>query len=256
MHLHRGMARQHMLRSPGGLLRNGRRCHPARKRLPLLERVEAIVPYFFGKRVLDQRVPFQLARRMLETARASTVFGDIASDATTLGRTNVCYAPAGFGAVEAAESDGTVASVAQRWLQAARADSQSRHDAAARVARNHSAIAAFARRSAKGFRRFSVHPGGADPASAIDDAALDFALRGVVELLLAPRDMADEVFRSQVASAASLCCSCHDVEAAMSAAEALDALALNVGVPRDMGEASARALRSHIRVFSAALRAA
>eukprot|EP00854_Cymbomonas_tetramitiformis_P007120 gene7120-8493_t len=59
--------------------------------LPLLERTEAVVPYFFGEDAL-QRCQFGRVQKMLKAARSSTVFGDLASDATTLARTNVEYA--------------------------------------------------------------------------------------------------------------------------------------------------------------------
>merc|ERR1712003_491219 len=92
---------------------------------------------------------------MLQAARQHTFFGEIASDATTLGRTNVCYAPRGYmpDAEMSAEMDGLSPGAAQKWFQSARNDLSARQDAAARVASNHGPICAFARRSLQGFRR-------------------------------------------------------------------------------------------------------
>ena len=58
------------------------------KLLPLLERLEAVLPYFFGDGAFE-RLPFGRARAYLEGARAHTFFGAIASDRTTLARTNL-----------------------------------------------------------------------------------------------------------------------------------------------------------------------
>ena len=46
----------------------------------------------------------------------------------------------------------------------------------------------------------------------------------------------------------------HGKEMLARAAAALEALSLNVGVPRDMSTEPARALRSHVRIMAAAMR--
>ncbi|KAK7254060.1 hypothetical protein SO694_00008048 [Aureococcus anophagefferens] len=60
--------------------------------LPLLERLEAVLPYFFGDGAFE-RLPFGRARAYLEwRCGARAFFGEIASDRTTLARTNLRYA--------------------------------------------------------------------------------------------------------------------------------------------------------------------
>jgi len=234
-----------VLEASGGPFINGDQltapdCHL----LPLLERAEAVVPYYFGKTVLDVIVPFAKARRMLQVARSKTFFGEIASDATTLGRMNIVYAPRGFNAdtAVAAEIDGMAEEVSQNWLLAARGDTAARRDAAARLVRNHDAVGCFAQRSS----------GGGHVHSQSHAEALNMALQLVTESLLSAE--VPNVLLDSVRAAALALRDTHEVKATTSAADALESLALKIGVPRDMAEAPARALRSHLRLVAGQLR--
>ena len=89
------------------------------------------------------------------------------------------------------------------------------------------------------------------------DAALDAALRAIAALLLREDNGLDdegggteEAMRAHAAACGSLA----GVLGTPKVAAVLDAFALNVGVPRDMAEPPAIALRSHVRLFAGALR--
>jgi hypothetical protein len=106
---------------------------------------QAVVPYFFGLAAFGDT--FLGAAAYLAAARDQTVFGDFASDATTLARTNVRYAPPVYvpDAAAAALIDATELDTCRlNALNATRAASE---DAAARLAENHRAIAGFAVRT-------------------------------------------------------------------------------------------------------------
>merc|ERR1712125_102565 len=81
---------------------------------------------------------------------------------------------------------------------------------------------------------------------------LDLALRLVTEALLASDAL--DALADGIVGTAQACRDAHGAEAAACAADALDALALNIGVPRDMAEQSACAFRSHLRLVVEALR--
>lgn len=230
--------------------------------LPFLERTAAVVPYFFGTRVLASRadVPFARAARYLERARASSdVYAELCSDSTTLARTNCRYAQAGAAprysvpliAVDraaAAAIDGTSAATRNRW--AAEATEVAKREAAARLASKPERVVAFARRCSL--------PHGDD---AVDgDAATKAALRAVGTLLVDPTTSdasaptSATILQRDAEVAADALRETYSADALASAAAALDALSLNVGVPRDMATGAACALRSHCRLVSAALR--
>jgi glutathione S-transferase len=221
--------------------------------LPFLERTDAVVPYFFGEGALGASgVPFGRIRAYIEGARAShPAYGALWSDATTLARTNLRYARAGqtprysvpsLAVDEAAAGviDGTESAVRDGW--AAAASECARREAAARLAAKPEAVGSFARRCAA--LPAETGDGGVGP-----DDAVDAALRAVAALLL--RVNGDEHGEAQ--RAASQLHHCYGRDGAAEAAAALEALSLNVGVPRDMDVEPARALRSHARILAAAL---
>ena len=224
--------------------------------LPFLERTEAVVPYFFGKGALEA-LPFARAATMLEVARSQQhAFQELCSDATTLGRTNLRYAAAGatprygvplLSVDEAAATaiDGTATATRDEWAATAGADA--RRDAAARLAATPVRIAAFARRCAE------QPPPQAGPDALAE--ALDDALHATASLLLVDdEERGQGMLSGRVDVAAEALELQHGAEATSDAAAALEALSLNVGVPRDMSTPSARALRSHLRLLAAALR--
>ena len=254
--------------------------------LPFLERTAAVVPYFFGSDALAVArdadgtggVQFARAARYLERARASerTCYGALSSDDSTLARTNLRYAavdasprysvPAmAVDAAAAAQIDGVDASTRDAW--AAASSKVARRDAAARLAANAERVVAFALRCASApFGSSAEDEAGAegaawtgkDATAGSTDAdrdgvarATDAALRAVASLLLHPE--ADDL-SSRAAGAATALQARHGRSAAVTAAVALDALSLNVGVPRDMGVEAARACRSHCRILAEALR--
>ncbi|KAH8097650.1 chloride channel [Aureococcus anophagefferens] len=104
----------------------------------------AVLPYFFGDGAFE-RLPFGRARAYLEGARARTFFGAIASDRTTLARTNLRYANPHFapdaGAARLIDHEGVACTA------------EDRRDAAARLAKNHAAVAKFALRAASADNR-------------------------------------------------------------------------------------------------------
>ena len=188
--------------------------------LPLLERLEAVLPYFFSYGALD-RLPFARAAAYLEGARRHTFFGEICSDATTLARTNLRYAHPRFrpDAAAAETIDGA------RALDAAASDDD-RRAAAAKLAANHAAVAKFALRCAS-----------ADNVDAADDAlvaAVDDALRAAAAALLADGPAKPPALPDR------------------RVADALLALSLNIGVPRDMAAKPAAALRTVLRALAGA----
>lgn len=182
------------------------------KLLPLLERLEAVLPYFFGDGAFE-RLPFGRARAYLEGARARTFFGAIASDRTTLARTNLRYANPHFapdaGAARLIDHEGVACTA------------EDRRDAAARLAKNHAAVAKFALRAASADNR---------PDETLV-AAVDDALRATADSLLG--------------GDASL------PPGPPRVADALLALSYNVGVPRDMARGPAAAFRGALRDLAA-----
>ena len=182
------------------------------KLLPLLERLEAVLPYFFGDGAFE-RLPFGRARAYLEGARAHTFFGAIASDRTTLARTNLRYANPHFapdaGAARLIDHEGAACTA------------EDRRDAAARLATNHAAVAKFALRASSSDNRPDE-----TLVAAVDDAlraTADSLLGGDAELPPGPPRVAD----------------------------ALLALSYNVGVPRDMARGPAAAFRGALRDLAA-----
>ena len=216
--------------------------------LPFLERTAAVVPYFFGLNALELAgVPFARAQAYVDRARAShAAYAALTSDATTLARTNLRYAAAGAtprysvpstvaDETAAAVIDGTDERTREEWATAATA--AARCEAAARLARHPSRVAAFARRCA-----------GLEDED--DEAPVDDALRAVASLLLGD---GTATVHERARTAADELRDTHDADALADAAEALAALSVNVGVPRDMEEDAARALRSHVRIVADAL---
>ena len=89
-----------------------------------------------------------------------------------------------------------------------------------------------------------------------DEAApdpIDDALLAVASLLLVRRDAPLYAAHQQARRDAEELHARHGAAGAATAAAALEALSLNVGVPRDMGRLPARALRSHARIVAGAL---
>lgn len=226
--------------------------------LPFLERTEAVVPYFFGRDALvTSRVPFgRIARYLSEARREHAAFAALSSDATTLARTNLRYALAGqaprysvpsmdVDEEAAAAIDGTSPKVRDAW--AAAASATDRHEAAARLASAAERVSAFARRCAE---LPPAAPSGAARADASEGDAVDAALRALASLLLDGGN-ADAQRDSEIAAAALQ--SRYGAGGAAEAAAALEALSLNVGVPRDMSVEPARALRAYARILAAAL---
>ena len=248
--------------------------------LPFLSRVQAVVPYFFGEKALVA-LPFARCERYLRAARASfPLYAELSSDSTTLARTNLRYArSAGAGnaspqregrsaeglcgdASAAAVIDGIDARTRDLWAVAATA--RSRYEAAARLVAAPEAIAAFAQRA------WAAEMSGAAEWAAAAEAevreadareaeVVDEALRAVASVLLASTHgghvgsaAVKEIHRSAQAAAEILLAS-HGSTYCRAAAEVLEALSLYVGVPRDMGMEPARALRSHLRIVTAAL---
>ena len=227
--------------------------------LPFLERTEAVVPYFFGRDALvTSRVPFgRIARYLSEARREHAAFAALSSDATTLARTNLRYALAGqaprysvpsMGVDEeaAAAIDGTSPKVCDAW--AAAASAADRREAAARLAAAAERVSAFARQCAE--LPPPPAPSGAARADASEGDAVDAALRALASLLL-DGGHADAQRDSEIAAAALQ--SRYGAGGAAEAAAALEALSLNVGVPRDMSVEPARALRAYARILAAAL---
>ncbi|KAH8049242.1 chloride channel [Aureococcus anophagefferens] len=147
------------------------------------------------------------------TARARTFFGAIASDRTTLARTNLRYANPHFapdaGAARLIDHEGVACTA------------EDRRDAAARLAKNHAAVAKFALRAASADNR---------PDKTLV-AAVDDALRATAD--------------SRLGGDASL------PPGPPRVADALLALSYNVGVPRDMARGPAAAFRGALRDLAA-----
>ena len=239
--------------------------------LPLLERTEAVVPYFFGFGALEA-LPFDRAARMLAAARTQSVaFEAVCSDSSTLGRTNLRYADDDyelryFAAMEAnpqqpaarrlkgspeavAAIDGTEAGEYEAW--AADATEGARREAAGRLAARPAAVAAFATRCATGSSSLQGLEAAAAAAAA---TTIEEALLAVASLLLTDEATRQgDGLRMQAHTAADALRGTHGSEEAINTAAALEALSLNIGVPRDMGVGPARALRSHMRLLAAAL---
>ncbi|KAK3268731.1 hypothetical protein CYMTET_22779 [Cymbomonas tetramitiformis] len=209
--------------------------------LPLLERTEAVVPYFFGEDAL-QRCQFGRVQKMLKAARSSTVFGDLASDATTLARTNVEYASPLFRPepVAAARIDATDPELV--LTHALTAASEATRDAASRLCANHEGVCRFAIRSSN----LSCEDAGLS-------ISVDLALRHVAALMLS-RSAATEAPLQPIISSSAADCITSSAGLAPQTPDVLEVFALKVGVPRDMDAASARALRAYLRLFAAAIR--
>ena len=226
--------------------------------LPFLERTAAVVPYFFGSDALSDECGVRFDRAAAYLERARTLYEPykaLCSDATTLARTNLRYAEAGeaprysvptvtVDEAAAAEIDGTCERIRDLWVIQATMDARRR--AATRLATNPSGVAAFSRRCAKLPKR-----SGSDEEA---DAVVD-ALRAVATLLLEDGvgEARLEELHAGARAAAETVRGVHGSDGAADAAEALAALSLNVGVPRDMDVEAARALRSHARIFAAEL---
>ena len=195
--------------------------------IPLLERAEVVPLYFWGTNF----EVFKGLTDLLEAARSETFFQFYASDATTLARTNVRYAPQGFlprDPVVAATIDANPA-----WLQSATPEAAL--IAAQRLAANHDAVAAFSIRTAQ----INLSP------EENLQGAVDLALRAVASALLRRSDQQD--FSSRDHQRQGLLDDLlRGVERKKKpAAKALRALALSVGVPRDMDLDPANALRAY-----------
>ena len=146
----------------------------------------------------------------------------------------------------AAAIDGTSPKVRDAWAAAASATGPAR-EAAARLASAAERVSAFARRCAE---LPPAAPSGAARADASEGDAVDAALRALASLLLDGGN-ADAQRDSEIAAAALQ--SRYGAGGAAEAAAALEALSLNVGVPRDMSVEPARALRAYARILAAAL---
>ena len=243
--------------------------------LPLLERTAAVVPYFFGAGALNDTaasgggVPFGRALRYLAGVRAeSLTYRALCSDATTLARTNLRYSEAGAAPrysvpllvadeTAAGEIDGTATSVRDAW--AAEATDTARREAAARLSAQPAKVAAFAMRCS--LPADACADTDATDSAEVASAATEDALRAVASMLVGGaistegRDGAPTASIAATAqSAADAVRHAHGADAAARGAAALEALSLNVGVPRDMGVEAARALRSHCRLVAEALR--
>ncbi|EOD24355.1 putative glutathione dehydrogenase [Emiliania huxleyi CCMP1516] len=198
--------------------------------LPFLERTEAAVPYFFGEDALE---------------RAGTCAAPKAGATPRYGVPSLRV-----DAAAAAAIDGITAEACDAWAAAATAEE--RREAAGRLAGQPGLVAAFARRCA--WLPDCAAGGGAAAEGAGGDA-VEFALRSAAWLLLRCQGGGTSQVRSEAEAAARALRSAHGSAAAADAAAALAALSLNVGVPRDMGEGAARALRAHLRIVSDALSA-
>ena len=236
------------------------------------------------------RVPFDRTRHYIERARESfKPYAELSSDPHTLARTNLRYAEAGtvprysvppLMMVEenastatsrhesslamrvdeeaAAEIDGTCPRVCLQW--ALTASIGARREAAARLAASPSSVAAFA-------RRCHEHPivagslegseSAADGGATSGGYAVDSSLRAVASLLLLRGDgergeqsCGEALLHEDARALAGALAEIHSAAELADAAAVLRALALNIGVPRDMGVASACALRSHARIVA------
>ena len=235
------------------------------------------MPYFFGSSVLDHSgdrgLPFGRAARYLEHARQThAAYAALCSDATTLARTNLRYAREGgvprysvpslvVDAAAADRIDGTESATCEAWAAAATAEA--RREAAARLATRPAAVAGFARRCARQMACVTNPEleGDAHTESGDDDeeeeeeaeaAAVDAALRAVASLLLLPTTPCSDAaaLADEARSMAGAIRNEYGARGAAVAADALAALSVNVGVPRDMGMAAARALRSHAHMVA------
>eukprot|EP00930_Biecheleria_cincta_P083804 TRINITY_DN73314_c0_g1_i1.p1 TRINITY_DN73314_c0_g1~~TRINITY_DN73314_c0_g1_i1.p1 ORF type:complete len:458 (-),score=81.87 TRINITY_DN73314_c0_g1_i1:39-1412(-) len=120
-------------------------------------------------------------------------------------------------------------------------------DALARLSANHLAIARFA---------FCGAGAGRPSGSIADEDAVklvDEALRAVGTTMLLTLDQADATPQIIAEATARCMIDLHGAEASKSAAVALFFLAMNVGVPRDMGTAPAAALRAFSRLVGLSL---
>ncbi|KAJ8601345.1 hypothetical protein CTAYLR_009371 [Chrysophaeum taylorii] len=189
--------------------------------VPLLERAEAVAPYFFGgpDRVFPGTT-FDGARRLLDEARRTTVFKHHASDSTTLARTNLRYATRFFRPLDAEYA--RIVDANPDWKRDATRDHK--REAAARLCANYKAVAKFASRCAQ---------------VDVEDDVVQHVLRITATALLLGDDAAADAARDM--------CSAVGPAPARAAAASLLELSLNVGVPRDMDLGPANALRAYSR---------
>lgn len=256
--------------------------------LPFLERTAAVVPYFFGPKVLqlqkDERnndddpggggvLKFARAYRYLHAVQKHCwAYSQLCSDATTIARTNIKYAeinasprysvPASvtssstINKIEAAKIDGTDLLTYREW--ACKSNREDRWDAATRLIRNASNVTTFAVRIAGG-ADLDIND---DKEDVVDDclltkAVVDASLRVVTTLLLSTHDDENnndgrssvEIAEAKARIAVRTLTNEYGSPAVSRAGKVLDVLSVNVGVPRDMDVRSARALRSHVRIL-------
>ncbi|KAJ1457878.1 hypothetical protein M885DRAFT_514378 [Pelagophyceae sp. CCMP2097] len=201
--------------------------------LPLLERIDAVAVYFYGEESLSQ-LPFQKCAALLAAARERKAFSyaQLRSDRLTLARIYASFDAPREPHADAAKIDGRCDATRREWLYGA-APAHKRA-AAAKLAAKHAGIAAFALRSSGG--------GAASP-------CLGAALLAVATALAAETTS----FEVDLGGRALDVYERHGAEDALRAVGALDALALLVGVPRDLDEPAANALRAACTTMARAL---
>lgn len=180
--------------------------------LPFLERIRAHSLYFYGD---DALKPFAKAGALLDHAWTHSIYRYFGSDVTTLGRSVLRYAPDLPRSPQADAIDGVRLDVRAKWLS--QASEQARAAAAAKLVQNHIRVAKFALRSAK------------LKSEKYDE--IDGCLHAIATHLL-DNSIDYAAFAATVSDK-------------MTAAAALTALSLNVGVPRDLSTEAANALRAH-----------
>ena len=218
--------------------------------LPMLERVEALLlhPFLHSSGLHLSAWP-HVSSMLLEGRRPGLCsFGELQSDAETLLAISLREDP-GRTPVMALEQ--TIlqpeTSLSQAAQAAAGGTAAARREAAARVAANGKAVAAFAC-CGRGCGRTREAAWQAALGFKGAPEALDLALRWVVASLLREDDPIDLESRAR-----RIAETIRQTEEAAASAAALQFLAQNIGVPRDMAAEPAAALRAQLRLLVAAI---
>jgi len=195
--------------------------------IPLLERYEAYILFFYGQTCLDSVCPFDRLGNMLHAARdQSQAVHDLSSDQHTLARIALHYDPEGSPRSENADA----IEKPKRTFTCSDA-----RIAAAKLARNHGPVAKFALRLATK----QCEQQQEDVVKAIDFALLQIATTLLHDGTSSPSFL-PQSFK-------------YPLSIKQYTADAISMLALHVGVPRDFWPGPADALRAYCSDFAHAL---